>query len=99
LISEGTFLDSGVLEPQPAKGPQFFGECWQRTASAYLPYPGYQPAAGALGEYNGKFMINQMVLRGASCATPKSHARASYRNFFSPGSRWQYSGIRLARNT
>jgi ergothioneine biosynthesis protein EgtB len=99
LISEGTFLDSGVLEPQPAKGPQFFGECWQWTASAYLPYPGYQPAAGALGEYNGKFMINQMVLRGASCATPKSHARASYRNFFSPGSRWQYSGIRLARNT
>jgi ergothioneine biosynthesis protein EgtB len=102
-ISEGTFLDSSVLEPQPTDqmngGPQFFGECWQWTASAYLPYPGYQPAAGALGEYNGKFMSNQMVLRGASCATPKSHARASYRNFFPPASRWQFSGIRLARNT
>jgi ergothioneine biosynthesis protein EgtB len=95
----GTFLDSGALEPQPTEGPQFFGECWQWTASAYLPYPGYQPAAGALGEYNGKFMVNQMVLRGASCATPKSHARASYRNFFAPASRWQYSGIRLARNS
>lgn len=94
---EGTFLDSGTLEPQPTQGPQFFGECWQWTESAYLPYPGYQPAAGAFGEYNGKFMINQMVLRGASCATPKSHARASYRNFFPPASRWQYSGIRLAR--
>jgi ergothioneine biosynthesis protein EgtB len=94
---EGTFLESGALEPQATPGPQFFGECWQWTASAYLPYPGYQPAAGALGEYNGKFMVNQMVLRGASCATPKSHARASYRNFFSPASRWQYSGIRLAR--
>src|SRR5262249_23467006 len=98
---EGTFLDSGLLEPQPADqtkgGPQFFGECWQWTESAYLPYPGYQPAAGVFGEYNGKFMINQMVLRGASCATPKSHARASYRNFFLPASRWQYSGIRLAR--
>jgi ergothioneine biosynthesis protein EgtB len=96
---EGTFLDSGLLEPQPNVGPQFFGECWQWTASAYLPYPGYQPAAGALGEYNGKFMVNQMVLRGASCATPKSHARATYRNFFPPASRWQYSGIRLARNS
>lgn len=96
---EGTFLDSGALEPQPTHGPQFFGECWQWTASAYLPYPGYQPAAGALGEYNGKFMVNQMVLRGASCATPKSHARASYRNFFPPASRWQYAGIRLARNS
>jgi ergothioneine biosynthesis protein EgtB len=100
--NEGTFLDSGMLEPQPSQelngGPQFFGECWQWTASAYLPYPGYQPTAGALGEYNGKFMVNQMVLRGASCATPKSHARASYRNFFAPASRWQYSGIRLARS-
>ena len=94
----GTFLDSGALEPQPTAGPQFFGECWQWTASAYLPYPGYQPAPGALGEYNGKFMVNQMVLRGASCATPKSHARPSYRNFFPPASRWQYSGIRLARS-
>jgi ergothioneine biosynthesis protein EgtB len=96
---EGTFLDSAMLEPQPTRGPQFFGECWQWTASAYLPYPGYRPATGALGEYNGKFMVNQMVLRGASCATAKSHPRASYRNFFPPVSRWQYSGIRLARQT
>ena len=96
---EGTFLDAGTLEPQATPGPQFFGECWQWTASAYLPYPGYQATAGALGEYNGKFMVNQMVLRGASCATPKSHARASYRNFFPPASRWQYSGIRLARSS
>jgi ergothioneine biosynthesis protein EgtB len=96
-LGNGNFLDSGKLQPMPATQDQFFGECWQWTASAYLPYPGYRPAAGALGEYNGKFMVNQMVLRGASCATPKSHARASYRNFFSPVSRWQYSGIRLAR--
>jgi ergothioneine biosynthesis protein EgtB len=91
------FLDSGRLHPEPTSGDQFFGDCWQWTASAYLPYPGYKPDEGALGEYNGKFMCNQMVLRGASCATPRSHARVTYRNFFSPAARWQFTGIRLAR--
>jgi ergothioneine biosynthesis protein EgtB len=76
---------------------QMFGECWQWTSSSYAPYPGYAPAAGALGEYNGKFMVNQYVLRGSSCATPHGHARASYRNFFPAGARWQFTGIRLAR--
>jgi ergothioneine biosynthesis protein EgtB len=90
----------GDLHPRAAGSDglaQMFGECWQWTSSSYAPYPGYAPAAGALGEYNGKFMINQYVLRGSSCATPHGHARASYRNFFPAGSRWQFTGIRLAR--
>ncbi len=96
----GQFVDSGQVHPLKAAGEpglqQLYGSLWQWTASAYSPYPGYQPAAGALGEYNGKFMCNQLVLRGGSCASSRDHLRASYRNFFYPPDRWQFSGIRLA---
>ena len=97
----GNLLDRGVLHPQAASGngmQQLFGDVWEWTRSAYSPYPGYCPPPGALGEYNGKFMCNQLVLRGGSCATPASHIRATYRNFFPPAARWQFSGIRLARD-
>lgn len=100
--SRGALQDDEVFHPTPAApGPglqQMLGDCWQWTASAYLPYPGYRVPEGTVGEYNGKFMSGQMVLKGASCATPHNHARASYRNFFPPGARWQFSGIRLARD-
>jgi ergothioneine biosynthesis protein EgtB len=102
---EGNFVEAGYLHPAPAENDdrnsglrQMFGDAWQWTQSSYAPYPGYQPAAGAIGEYNGKFMCNQYVLRGASCATPRSHARRTYRNFFPPDARWQFAGVRLARD-
>ena len=93
---------SDALRPKPARGGgslrQMYGDVWQWTQSAYLPYPGYRPPAGALGEYNGKFMVSQQVLRGSSCVTPPGHARASYRNFFYPWQRWQFMGVRLAKD-
>ncbi len=102
-IEKSNMLENGFFHPQPAQkeeklSQQFFGDLWEWTASAYLPYPGYETFPNELAEYNGKFMANQMVLRGGCCVTPKSHIRASYRNFYPPDKRWQFSGIRLAKN-
>ena len=104
---EGNFVDDGRFHPAAVAGvgdsrdnrlQQMFGDVWEWTRSSYSPYPGYRAAPGALGEYNGKFMCNQYVLRGGSCATSRSHIRATYRNFFQPEKRWQFTGIRLARD-
>jgi len=97
----GSFLDRGLYVPLPAQQQgltQLYGELWQWTQSAYLPYPGFRPLPGTLGEYNGKFMCDQMVLRGGSCITARDHLRASYRNFFRAADRWMFSGLRLAED-
>jgi len=97
LEPAGNFVSSGLLHPAPGDG-QWYGDLWEWTASAYAPYPGFKPLDGAMGEYNGKFMCSQMVLRGGCCASPDAHLRASYRNFFYPHDRWQFSGLRLAED-
>ena len=98
----GNLLDIDVLHPRPAADDgsgalQLYGDVWEWTGSAYLPYPGFAPAPGAVGEYNGKFMVSQHVLRGGACVTPAGHVRSTYRNFFPPSARWAFSGVRLAR--
>ncbi|MBB5342523.1 ergothioneine biosynthesis protein EgtB [Tunturibacter empetritectus] len=99
---QANLIETGNLHPTPASAlsglQQIFGDVWEWTASGYTGYPGYKPLPGALGEYNGKFMSSQVILRGGSCVTPATHIRATYRNFFSPATRWQFSGLRLAQD-
>jgi formylglycine-generating enzyme required for sulfatase activity len=102
-LLDGQFADEGMLHPRASRHvgeglQQMFGGVWEWTRSAYAPYPGYVPPPGAVGEYNGKFMSGQVVLRGGSVATSRDHIRSSYRNFFPPHSRWQFMGIRLAKD-
>jgi formylglycine-generating enzyme required for sulfatase activity len=101
IPANANLLESGQFHPMAARDcdiDQVFGDVWEWTRSAYLGYPGYRAPAGALGEYNGKFMVNQMVLRGGSAVTPRPHIRSTYRNFFSPAARWQFAGFRLAQD-
>ena len=94
----GNFLESNHWHPTASAGPQYFGDVWEWTSSSYGPYPGFRPLEGSLGEYNGKFMCNQMTVRGGSCVSARDHVRASYRSFFYPDARWQFLGIRLAKD-
>ena len=100
--TEGNLLESEAVHPQPSASTepltQMFGDVWEWTASPYIAYPGFRPVAGAIGEYNGKFMSNQMVLRGGAAITAKGHVRATYRNFFPPSARWAFAGLRLAED-
>lgn len=97
LLADPATAPAGGLHPAPTADGGWYGQVWQWTASSYLAYPGFRPAAGVVGEYNGKFMVGQQVLRGSACVTPAGHARPSYRNFFPAAARWAFSGVRLAR--